>query len=184
MKALSILLLLAACGPDPSPPTPTPSVPPPAPAQGALTPAAAGNPDDTSGREMADIAFNLAMQAYETGQPDAAGAVSQAIAAHQMAGSLDTDGIFHLAVLQEAAGDHGQAIFSAERILAERPTHLLALGIAGRAAASSGDRETARGYYQRLLSAYATEQGAGSEYGHHSRLLPIYQEEADRFMTQ
>lgn len=129
-------------------------------------------------RALADAAFNDAMRAFETGQPTAAALVPRALTAYQSVGQLDTDGLFHLALLHLAAGDPKSARLTAEQILVQRPVHILALATAGRAATSMGDADAARAYYRRFLAAWDTEQGQMPEYVDHAALLQGYREEA------
>jgi hypothetical protein len=140
-------------------------------------PAAPAAPADP--RVVADEAFNLAMQAHETGDVATARlALPEALRAYAALPSLDTDAGFHVAVLQLAAGDPAQSLAATEVVLAARPTHLLALGVGVRAAQAAGDPARARAYAARLLAAYDGEQGQVAEYEHHAVALPIYREEA------
>ncbi|MFZ5481372.1 MAG: hypothetical protein ACOZNI_31720 [Myxococcota bacterium] len=166
-----MLLFLLACDPAPPPPA-TPSF--------TLPSASSAAPVAADPRAAADQAFNDAMQAFETGQPTAGTAVPRAIAAYEAVGQLDTDGLFHLALLHLAAGDAKAARITSEQVLAQRPTHLLALASAGKAATQLGDAAAAKGYYERLDAAFDAEQGKVPEYAHHAVLLPIYREEAKK----
>ena len=95
-----------------------------------------------------------------------------AIAAHQRAEPLDNDGLFHLTILQRLAGQQDEAIASAERVLSDHPTNLLALASAGEAALEGGDTTAAEAYYQRFVDAYEDEQGRDlPEYQQHGNLL-------------
>ena len=129
-------------------------------------------------REAADAAFNEAMMASETGQPGAPSLIAAALAAYDRAGELNADEDFHVAVLLLAAGRATDARAQADQILAQAPTHLLALGVGLRAARGLGDDPAARTYAQRLLDALATAHDPLPEYEDHSVLLPIYEAEA------
>ncbi|HEX2168274.1 MAG TPA: tetratricopeptide repeat protein [Longimicrobiales bacterium] len=145
----------------------------PASAPGVVPPA---TPPPLTGtpREQADRLFTRIMT--EIGQGDTAAArrfTPMAIGAYAMAAPLDADGLYHLAAIHLVAGDHASARATAERILAERPTHLLALAVAAEAAVAAGDSASARDYYQRLLTSYDGEVTQDlEEYEAHSRSLP------------
>ena len=185
--ALVVLGLLACsdASPPPAPATPSQPVVTSWPGQSPTpSPVADQRPAAGSPRELADAAFNQAMRAHELGPAiDAARLIPEALAAYERVPSLDPDGLFHVATLQEAGGLRPAAIATAEQVLEQHPTHLLALGIAGRAAIASADVAKAHGYYQRLVEAYEAEQGARAEYQHHAVLLPIYLEEAQRVLA-
>ncbi|MCK6507480.1 hypothetical protein L6R53_29630 [Myxococcota bacterium] len=183
-----VLIGLWACDPPPPAPADAPAVPPldldvrgkqadlPW-LQPGGSPAAPVAPADP--RTIADEAFNVAMRAHETGDAATARlALPEALRAYAALPALDTDAGFHVAVLQLASGDPGQALASAEGVLATRPTHLLALGVGQRAALAAGDPARARAYAERLLAAYDAEQGQVAEYEHHAVALPIYRDEA------
>lgn len=189
-----LLLLVCVLACESAPP---PAASPPAPApldldlsgkkaelpwlQPAAAPALPAAPADP--RALADQAFNTAMQAHETGDVDtAAVALPRALAAYQALPELDADGHFHVAVLLLANAQPERALVEAELVLAGRPTHLLALGVATRAALAAGDPARARAYAARTVAAYEAEQGQVAEYEHHGAALPIYREEARRLV--
>ncbi len=193
--SLLVALLLSGCA-DPAPsatPAGTAVAPPPASSSGTREPFALRSPEGTSPaaspaampagadvdpRSLADSAFNDAMTAFETGQPTAAVLVPRAVTAYQSLPQLDSDGLFHLALLHVVGGDAKAARLTAEQILTQRPTHLLGLAVAGRAAKALGEDDAARGYAKRLLAAWDAEQGRMPEYVDHAVLLPKYREEA------
>jgi len=130
-------------------------------------------------RAQADLAFNTAMMASETGDAEMAKtAIPVALAAYSALPDLGADGLFHVAVLSLAGGDAAGSVAAAEQILAHHDTHLLALGIAARASLAIDDLVASKAYAQRLMAAYDAEQGALPEYQEHSALLPIYYAEA------
>ena len=143
---------------------------------------ASGAPPPLSGdmRENADRLFNRIMQERESGDPAAASQFyPMAIQAYQAAEPLDADGLYHLALVQTAAGDPAAARATAERILAMQPNHLLGLGAAAEAAMEQGDTAAARAFYQRFLDGYDTERtNQYPEYIDHARILPTYEQQA------
>jgi hypothetical protein len=145
-------------------------------------PSAARTPPPLTGtpREQADRLYNRIMETFAAG--DSAGAVfflPMALEAYRMASPLDADGYFHLSLLQLTAGDPGGARSTAERILAERPDHLLGLAAAAQASHVAGDDAASQGYYRRFLEAYDSEVGRElREYVEHAPMLPALLEEA------
>lgn len=143
-----------------------------------------GSPPPLTGtpREQADQLFGRIMT--EIGQGDTAAArrfTPMAVSAYGMAAPLDADGLYHLAAIHLVAGDPASARATAEQILADRPTHLLALAVAAEAAVAVGDSASARNYYQRLLAAYDDEVAQNlQEYEAHSRSLPGFRAAALR----
>jgi hypothetical protein len=127
-------------------------------------------------RENADQLFNRVMRSREQGDlADARQFAPMAIQAYQMSEPLDDDGLYHLAAVQNVAGDHLAARTTAERILDGNANHLLALAIAAEAAEAAGDTPGARAYHRRFLAAYQSEIGRQlPEYVDHARVLPEY----------
>jgi len=166
---------------------PAPAAAPPviaAPAAGsgmAAAPPLTGTP-----REQADRLFNRVMQASAAGDSaEVSFFLPMALAAYREAGPLDADGLYHLSVLENAAGDPVAARATAERILETDPDHLLGLAAAARAARDAGDNAAARRFYSRLLEVYdAQRQRALPEYADHTTILPLYQEEARNFLER
>lgn len=135
-------------------------------------------------RENADRLFNRIMAAAERGDRDeVARFTPMAVQAYEMVPELDEDGLYHLAVLHLTAGNPGQALAAAERILARSPDHVLALGIGARAAAEAGDDDRARSLYRRLLEAYPSEAARPRpEYSDHRRMLAEYRQAARAYL--
>lgn len=123
--------------------------------------------------QAAERLFTRVVSAAEQGDTaQAEQFLPMAIAAHDRAEPLDHDGLFHRAILERLAGESANAIATAERILADRPTHLLALATAAEAATDIGDTQMARDYYQRFLDAYDDEEGLDLvEYEAHSGMF-------------
>jgi len=145
-----------------------------------------GTPPPLTGtpREQADRLFDRIMRERESGNLErAAGFLPMAIAAYNQAGELDSDGLYHLSMLQSAAGDLPAARASAERILVAAPDNLLGLAAAADAAADAGDSATARKHWSRFLQVFDAESGkALQEYLDHGRILPEYRETARTFV--
>jgi hypothetical protein len=154
----------------------------PAGTPGAGAAPAAGTPPALSDdpRVNADRLFNRIMDERGKGNMERAQFfLPMALQSYQLAEPLDDDGLFHLALLQSAAGDFAAARTTAERILATNGDHLLALAAAGEAMAAGGDTATARDYYRRFLSAYDRErEKVFPEYLDHAQVLPEYQRTA------
>lgn len=148
-----------------------------------------GTPPDLSTmtpREAADRLFNRVMTA--AAQEDTAEANSflpMALDAYELAKPLNEDGLFHLSLLQRAAGQREEALATAQEGLTTNPDHLLNLSAAAEAALQLGDSAAAREYYQRLVDAWDTEMAAGRpEYDEeHATLMPLIREEADSFLV-
>lgn len=144
-------------------------------------------PDLTSmtPREAADRLFNRVMTA--AAREDAAEANSflpMAIDAYGLAQPLDDDGLFHLALLQRAAGEHEESLAAALEGLQENPDHLLNLSAAAEASLQLGEVDAGREYYQRVLDAWEGEVAAGrEEYEEHGPLLPLIREDAEAFIS-
>jgi tetratricopeptide (TPR) repeat protein len=158
----------------------------PMPLGGATTEFGAGGPPPLSGsiREQADRLFNRIMQARSEGDTEQAMFfVPMALMAYREAGPLDRDGLYHLGLLENLAGEHDAARATAARILADEPTHLLALAVAAEAALATGDSAAARNFYRALLDAFDGEHTRDlPEYRDHARILPDYRAAAEAFI--
>jgi hypothetical protein len=148
------------------------------------SPAAPGTPPPLNGtpRELADRLFNRIMGAREQGDMATAQQFApMGIQAYEGAEPLDDDGLYHLAVIHNVAGNHEEGRATAERILAGNPNHLLALAAAAEAMEGAGDQAAALRYHQRFVDAYNSEIGrALPEYLDHARIIPEYREAALR----
>ena len=144
--------------------------------------ARAGTPPQLTGtpREQADRLFNRIMTEQAGG--DTAQAkffLPMALEAYGMAGELDADGLYHLALLQHLGADYAGARATAEQILAMHPNHLLGLSAAANAALAQGDTAAAKQFDQRFLAAYPEESTRTDlqEYRDHGRAFAGLQEE-------
>lgn len=153
---------------------------------GAFPAGATGSAGPLTGtpREQADRLFNRVMQAYAAGDSEqVAFFVPMAVLAYRQAGELDTDGLYHLSILETISGDAESGLATAEQILATDPDHLLALAAAAQAADVLGDRTTASRHYRRLLDVFADERGKLlPEYLDHAQIFDAYREEAEAYL--
>ena len=149
---------------------------------------AAGNPGavdlgSMTPRQAADRLFNRVMQNVSSG--DTAGAkqfLRMAVAAYDRARPLDSDGRYHLAVLQLVGGDLDAARAQSDTILSENPKHLFGLFTGAQAAQGRGDTAAAVSLYRRFLAAFDAETARKDvvEYADHSQALPAMKAEAER----
>jgi tetratricopeptide (TPR) repeat protein len=137
-------------------------------------------------REQADRLFNRVMQAQaQADTQQIAFFLPMAVLAYQQVGDLDTDGLYHLSVLETAAGQAASGLASAEQILDTHPDHLLGLAAAAQAADALGKPAVARRYYERLLERYEAERGKPfPEYQDHGPVLPSYRQEAEAYLKR
>jgi hypothetical protein len=144
--------------------------PPPAAAPGA--PAAMGAPDisSMSPTERADRLFNRVMEYSSAGKSDSAVFFApMAMAAFEALAPLNAHARYDLGLVALVAGDNAKAGAQADSILAERPTHLLGLSLAARAADARGDGAAARAARQKMLAAEQAEKAAAlPEYTDHA----------------
>ncbi|HUE76453.1 MAG TPA: hypothetical protein VMM83_00800 [Longimicrobiales bacterium] len=149
-------------------------------------PGGAGAPPPLSGdmRVDADRLFNRVMTARQQGDSaEAARFTPMAVQAYGMVEDLDADGLYHLALIHLTAGDYSATQQTAARILETAPDHVLALGVAGAAAAGAGDGTRAADLYARLLDAYPTEAARDlPEYADHQPMLPEYRRAAREYL--
>jgi hypothetical protein len=152
----------------------------------ALGPASNVDLSSMTPREAADNLFFRVMGAVERGDYAEADAfLPMAVNAHEMAGPLDADGLFHLALLQRAAGRHEEALASALEGLEGNPDHLLNLYAAAEAAREIGELAQAREHYVRMLEAWDRELAAlRPEYDEHHPLLPLIREDGEAFLAE
>lgn len=136
-------------------------------------------------RADADRLFNRIMTAAEQGrQEEVDQFMPMAVQAYGMVPDLDADGLFHLAILHQTAGEHGMAIATAERILEDVPDHVLGLGVAGSSAVAAGDAAAAREYFRRLMDGYEVESARlRPEYVEHQPMVEEYRRMAESFLA-
>lgn len=137
-------------------------------------------------RESADLLYNRAMAAHETGDStEAREFIPMALAAYRQLESLDLDARYHVALLSLAANLPQDALAQADTMLAEVPDHLLALSAAGHAHDELGNEEAAVEHLRRFLEVYTAEAvAARPEYLDHARALPSRREAARRYLEE
>lgn len=147
-----------------------------------------GTPPDLGSmtpREAADRLFNRVMTSVSQG--DSAGAqafVPMAIAAYDRARPLDNDGLFHLSLLNRTAMNLEAALANAQEVLAQDPSHLLALTAAAEAATELGRTDEAAEYYRTVLQVYDAQITRGlAEYADHATFLQSVRGEAEAFLA-
>jgi hypothetical protein len=146
------------------------------PGTGPATAGDGGTPAPLTGtpREQADRLFNRIMTAHDQGDTTTAKFFApMGVQAYQMAEPLDADGLYHVAMIHNVAGDYAAGRAAAERILATNPNHLLGLAAAAESAERAGDQAAARTYQQRFIAAYDAEVARQlPEYQDHAPILP------------
>jgi tetratricopeptide (TPR) repeat protein len=135
-------------------------------------------------REIADRLFNRVMSSAEAGDSaDVAFFLAKAVTSYEMARPLDSDGLYHLALLHQTGGDYEASLAAAREVLDREPDHLLNLSAAAEAAVRLGDRERAEGFYRHLLEVFDAETAKGlSEYLLHSTVISRLRSEAEAFL--
>lgn len=125
-------------------------------AAGAAGPAP--NIANLSATERASRLYIRIMELAENGKVDSVAFFApMALAAHEMIEAPTADERYHFGRIAEVTGVAEVAVAQADTILAERPTQLLGLLLAARAARMQGDAERARTFDQRLLTALEAE---------------------------
>ncbi len=119
--------------------------------------------------EQASRLYIRAMTAAEQGKVDSASFfATMAIAAHEMIPDITPDERYHLGRTAEILGDAALMRAQADTILSQRPTSLLGLILASRAAMASGDSSAMRNFNARLLKVADSELATGQiEYEQH-----------------
>lgn len=159
------------------------------PPTGAVDPTGAGGAGAPAGgmpalssdmRQNADRLFNRIMMAAQSGdRAQVEQFMPMAVQAYEMVEDLDDDGLYHLAILHQTAGEYERTQSTAGQILDRSPDHILALGVAAAAAEEAGDTARARAFWDRLLEAYPEEMGKPlPEYMDHEAMLEEYRDMA------
>lgn len=122
--------------------------------------------------ERADRLFNRVMRLSGEGKADSAAFFApMALGALEALGALaplNAHRRYDLGVIALVTGDVARASAQGDTILAQRPTHLLGLALAGRAAAARGNAAASREFQRRLLAAEPAERAhALQEYTDH-----------------
>lgn len=179
--ALVIILLMPEPEPaTPSAPTAAAGDTPPAGGASQFGDASSVDLSAMTPRERADRLFNRVMQNISAGDTTQARFfMPMALSAYADVPDLDSDGHYHVAVLNLAGGDPSAARARADSILAQVPTHLFGLFTAAQAEQALGNAEAARELYGRFQEAFAAESAlARSEYTEHAAVMPLMQQEA------
>ncbi len=112
--------------------------------------------------QRAERLYDRIMTEHEAGRSENVRAfLPMATAAYEMIAPLNLDQRYDLGRIGEVAGDTALARAQADTILASRPTHLLGLALAARAARLVGNEPHARQFDQRLLSVAPRERSSG-----------------------
>ena len=147
-------------------------VPPEAGGAGVPLGMGAGRAPDISSmspQERADRLFNRVMQASTEGKTDSVAFFApMAMGAIEALAPLTAHLRYDLGLVALAAGDTIVARAQSDTILAERPTHLLGLVLAARAADARGDATASSELRDRLRAAESAERARGlQEYTDH-----------------
>jgi len=122
----------------------------------------AARPPDISAMspaERADRLFNHVMRLWSEGKQDSAAFFApMALASYESLSPLNAHQRYDMGLVALVAGDTTRARIQSDSILAERPTHLLGLVLAARAADARGDTSGSRSARQRLLAAEKAER--------------------------
>lgn len=152
-----------------------------APSRTASTPADGQPPDlsTMSPREAADRLFNRVMMADEQGNADeVAQFAPMAVAAYDRLESLDLDALYHVGLIEAAAGNAERALEAVERMKGIVPEHLLASQLEHRLAMDAGDQEKADRAIERFEANYDDEiQVDRLEYRDHRRSIEQFRDE-------
>ena len=112
--------------------------------------------------QRAERLYDRIMRESEAGNTENVRAfMPMAIQAYDMIGPLNLDQRYDLGRLGEVAGDSALARAEADTILAARPTHLLGLALAARAARMENSTARAQAFDVKLLAAEPAERKVG-----------------------
>jgi zinc-ribbon domain len=123
-----------------------------------------------SPEERADRLFNRVMRLSSEGKMDSAAFFGpMALGAIEALRPLDAHRRYDVGLVALVTGDVSSATAQGDTILAQRPTHLLGLALAARAADARGDAAASKNFRRRLLAAESAEK---------ARNLPEYTDHA------
>ena len=121
--------------------------------------------------EIASRLYDRVMGAHERGRADSVQFFApMAISAYQNLGPLNPDQHYDVGRIAAVSGNEQLAHAEADTILAQHPSHLLGLILAGNAAHMRQDATAERKYHDQLVAAAATER---------AKQLPEYSEHAN-----
>ena len=123
-----------------------------------------------SPEERADRLFNRVMRLSSEGKKDSAAFFGpMALGALEALTPLDAHRRYDVGLVALVMGDVSSATAQGDTILAQRPTHLLGLALAARAADARGDAAFARNFRRRLVAAESAEKARNvPEYTDHA----------------
>jgi hypothetical protein len=155
-----------------------------APPSGALGPAPNVDLGSMTPREAADRLYaRIAVALSSQDTTEVLNFLPMALDAYEIARPLDTDGLFHLALLQRVDLDFEASLATAQEGLEMDADHLLHLSAAAEASRELGRLDEARGYYVRLLEVWEAESERDLEdYEEHAPLLPVIRQDALDFL--
>lgn len=135
-------------------------------------PMGAGAPDisNMSPQERADRLFNRVMSLASEGKADSAAFFSpMALSAFDALAPHNAHQRYDIGLIALVSGRPELATAQADSILTQRPTHLLGLALAIRAAEARRDAAARTGFQRRLIAAEPAEMATGlPEYGDHN----------------
>ena len=118
--------------------------------------------------ERADRLFNRVMRLSSEGKTDSAAFFGPMALGALEALPLDAHRRYDIGVVSLVMGESAAAAAQSDTILRQRPTHLLGLALAARAADARGNAPGAKEFRRRLLAAESRERAAGlAEYTDH-----------------
>lgn len=122
-----------------------------------------------SPEERADRLFNRVMRLSSEGKADSAAFFGpMALGALEALRPLDAHRRYDVGLVALVTGDVASAKAQSDTILEQRPTHLLGLSLAARAADARGDVSASKTFRRRLLAAEPAERALGlPEYAAH-----------------
>jgi len=150
-------------------------------ANGAASPAGARAPNiaNLSPSERAARLYNRIMEYSEAGKADSVSFFApMAMASHEMLTAPSADERYHYGRIAEVTGNPAIAKAQADSILKERPTNLLGLLLAARAARLTGDKNAERSYGMLLV------RTADKELATKNTDYEVHRAEIDRAVTE
>ena len=140
----------------------------PAPSETPVGTASAPDISNMTPEERADRLFNRVMRLSSEGKTDSAAFFGPMALGALEALPMDAHRRYDIGVVSLAMGESATATAQADTILGQRPTHLLGLTLAARAADARGDASAANACRRRLLAAEGAERRVGlGEYADH-----------------
>lgn len=122
-----------------------------------------------SPEERVNRLFNQVMRLSSEGKADSAAFFApMALGAMEAIRPMSAHARYDMGIVALVTGDNARAAAQSDSILAERPSHLLGLALAARAADARGNAAAGRAFRQKLLAAEPAERaGKLQEYTDH-----------------